>query len=73
MGTGETALCSRSNLAHHTKMSPARVSAEIQIISPSLDAGAHLSQCLVYIDLNMVRAGVVSHPSKWPHGRDNEK
>ncbi len=25
----------------------------------------HLVQCLVYIDLNMVRAGVVSHPRDW--------
>jgi putative transposase len=26
----------------------------------------------VYIDLNMVRAGAVDHPSKWPHGGYNE-
>jgi len=26
----------------------------------------HLIQCMIYIDLNMVRAGVVSHPSEWP-------
>jgi len=26
----------------------------------------HLFQCLVYIDLNMVRTGVVKHPSEWP-------
>jgi putative transposase len=25
----------------------------------------HLIQCLVYIDLNMVRAGVVKHPCEW--------
>jgi hypothetical protein len=25
----------------------------------------HLIQCLVYIDLNMVRAGVVEHPAQW--------
>jgi hypothetical protein len=25
----------------------------------------HLDRCLVYIDLNMVRAGVVHHPGKW--------
>jgi len=25
----------------------------------------HLLQCLVYIDLNMVRAGVVNHPEEW--------
>lgn len=25
-------------------------------------------RCLVYIDLNMVRAGVVVHPSEWNFG-----
>jgi putative transposase len=25
----------------------------------------HLLQCLTYIDLNMVRAGIVSHPGNW--------
>lgn len=25
----------------------------------------HLLRCLVYIDLNMVRAGVVNHPAEW--------
>jgi putative transposase len=28
--------------------------------------GIHLLNCLQYIDLNMVRAGVVSHPRDWP-------
>jgi putative transposase len=32
----------------------------------------HLAQCLVYIDLNMVRAGVVEHPSGWMHAGYNE-
>ena len=27
--------------------------------------GDHLSRCLVYIDLNMVRAGVCEHPQDW--------
>lgn len=27
----------------------------------------HLSRCLVYIDLNMVRAGIARHPREWPH------
>jgi putative transposase len=27
----------------------------------------HLHRCLVYIDLNMVRAGVVEHSAKWEH------
>jgi REP element-mobilizing transposase RayT len=32
----------------------------------------HLFQCLVYIDMNMVRAGVVWHPVEWPHSGYNE-
>jgi putative transposase len=27
--------------------------------------GQHLIRCLRYVDLNMVRAGVVTHPSQW--------
>jgi putative transposase len=33
---------------------------------------AHLIECLVYVDLNMVRAGVVNHPAEWPHAGYNE-
>ncbi|MCD4822958.1 MAG: transposase [Methanococcoides sp.] len=32
----------------------------------------HLIRCMVYIDLNMVRAGVVQHPSEWPFSGYNE-
>ena len=31
----------------------------------AVESGEHLARCLVYIDTNMVRAGVVSHPSLW--------
>ena len=31
----------------------------------AVEDGDHLLQCLVYVDLNMVRAGVVKHPSEW--------
>ena len=31
----------------------------------AIENGRHLLRCLVYIDLNMVRAGVVKHPSGW--------
>ena len=40
--------------------------------STAIETGEHLLRCLVYIDLNMVRAGVVDHPSKWPHGGYHE-
>ncbi|WP_197910390.1 transposase [Desulfosarcina ovata] len=31
----------------------------------AIESGKHLWRCLVYVDLNMVRAGVVNHPSEW--------
>lgn len=32
----------------------------------AVERGHHLFRCIVYIDLNMVRAGLVTHPSQWP-------
>jgi putative transposase len=32
----------------------------------AVESGDHLARCVVYIDTNMVRAGVVNHPSMWP-------
>ncbi len=32
----------------------------------AVDTEEHLARCLVYIDLNMVRAGVVTDPQHWP-------
>jgi putative transposase len=34
--------------------------------STMIDGSDHLWNCLRYIDLNMVRAGVVCHPNEWP-------
>ena len=38
----------------------------------AVENGEHVFKCLVYIDLNMVRAGVVHHPSGWPFCGYNE-
>ena len=38
----------------------------------AVESGEHLVKCLVYIDLNMVRAGVVAHPSEWAFCGYNE-
>jgi len=38
----------------------------------AVETGSHLSQCMVCVDLNMVRAGVVPHPSEWPFCGYNE-
>ena len=38
----------------------------------AVESGDHLARCMVYIDTNMVRAGVVSHPSMWVFSGYNE-
>jgi len=38
----------------------------------AVERNDHLIRCLVYIDLNMVRAGVVTHPSGWEMSGYNE-
>ena len=38
----------------------------------AIEKNSHLRRYLVYIDLNMVRAGVVDHPKKWPFCGYNE-
>ena len=40
--------------------------------STLIQNGKHLGECLFYIDLNMVRAGVVKHPSEWEACSYNE-
>ena len=37
-----------------------------------IESGSHLSQCLFYIDYNMMRAREVSHPSEWKHSGYHE-
>ena len=34
----------------------------------AIETGEHFHRCLVYLDLNIVRNGVVQHPSAWRHG-----
>ena len=38
----------------------------------AIESGDHLWQCLVYVDLNMARAGVVKHPDQWSWSGYNE-
>jgi len=38
----------------------------------AIEQNSHLNRCLVYIDLNMVRASVVDHPKTWPFCGYNE-
>ena len=38
----------------------------------AIESGDHFFRCLIYMDLNMVRAGIVAHPSQWPFCGYNE-
>ena len=38
----------------------------------AVESGEHLARCIVYVDLNMVRAGVVAHPREWAAGGYHE-
>ncbi len=38
----------------------------------AVEEGEHLLRCMVYIDLNMIRAGVINHPTMWPFCGYNE-
>lgn len=45
---------------------------EDRYYATAVETETHLIQCMLYIDLNMVRAGVVSHPGEWRHGGYHE-
>jgi len=38
----------------------------------AVENGEHLIRCLIYIDLNMVRTGLIAHPTQWPFSGYNE-
>ena len=45
---------------------------EDRYYATAVETNQHLIRCIVYIDLNMVRAGVVEHPSEWEFCAYNE-
>jgi putative transposase len=45
---------------------------EDQYHATAVETGEHLARCVVYVDLNMVRAGVVGHPAEWEVGGYHE-
>ncbi len=40
---------------------------EKRYTATAIESGEHLARCMLYIDLNMIRAGVVKHPKDWMH------
>jgi len=45
---------------------------EDQYHGTAVETGKHLARCVVYVDLNMVRAGAVRHPAEWEVGGYHE-
>lgn len=73
--TGEGAIASSMQLvaartAQEYNLRKARYGAfwEDRYHATAVEGDEHLHRCMVYIDLNMVRAGVVKHPQAWVHG-----
>jgi putative transposase len=54
---------------HRTRIQPTQKTAgafwEDRFHATAIESDEHLHRCLVYIDWNMVRAGVIDHPVKW--------
>jgi hypothetical protein len=63
--------CSSSPGALRRNITNARIDTgpfwEDRYHATAVEADEHLHRCIVYIDLNMVRAGAVNHPFKWAH------
>ena len=43
-----------------------------QTDATAIETDQHLAQCIIYIDLNMIRAGEVTHPGDWVTNGCNE-
>ena len=55
----------RSGQEYNTRKSRKGAFWEDRHHATAVEGGEHLLHCLVYIDLNMVRAKVIDHPSEW--------
>ena len=66
------AIAGRTGLEYNRRKNRKGAFGEDRYHATALDADHHLIQCMVYIDLNMVRAGAVTHPSEWPFSGYNE-
>ncbi len=60
--------------SHYSALSQKRKGAfwEDRYHATAIQCDEHLIKCLTYIDLNMVRTGVVKHPSDWEFSGYNE-
>ena len=60
-------VASRTAQAYNQRKSRQGAFWEDRYHATAVQTDDHLSRCLIYIDLNMVRAGFVQHPGEWPH------
>ncbi len=70
-GTGEIAksmqlIAGRTAQEYNTRKSRKGAFWEDRYHATAIDTEIYLARCMAYIDLNMVRAGVVKHPDDWP-------
>lgn len=65
-------IAGRTAQAHNRRKDRKGAFWEDRYHATAVDTDMYLARCLVYIDLNMVRAGVAAHPSRWPHGGYHE-
>ena len=61
-------IASRSAQEYNFRQSRRGAFWEDRYHSTLIENGVHLVRCITYIDLNMVRAGIVQHPADWEYG-----
>jgi putative transposase len=62
---GMQLLAGRTAQEYNTRKSRKGAFWDDRYFATAVESNEHLVRCLVYIDLNMVRAGVVTHPAQW--------
>ncbi len=65
-------LAGRTGQEHNQRKSPKGVFWEDRYHTTAVASDHHLFECMLYIDINMVRAGVVNHPKEWAFSGYNE-
>jgi putative transposase len=71
-GKGEIArsmqlIAGRTAQQYNTRKSRTGAYWEDRYHATAVQTDDHLARCMVYVDLNMVRTGVVEHPAAWAH------
>jgi REP element-mobilizing transposase RayT len=65
-------IASRTGQEYNTRKDRKGAFWEDRYHATAVEKNSNLNRCLIYIDLNMVRAGVVDHPEKWSFCGYNE-